>query len=239
MYYAFRKIRYIFVVSFFVVFLLPPPVSADESESVSPDALAADSSAVVLEDSETTQSVQNLIVNNLVLPVPEEEELEVYILGSQASLEHIPNQNVVIFQGTFNNRGCYVVFPVSYAASLYVTDGGILTNVSGSNIVGRVFYDDSFSITDYDYTTLTLSSILASGGATASYRYGYPSYITEYRSGSGSSLFSSSTYGNFYVTERIDADVSSVDYEMYLLMVALVIIQGSMMIFGWLRIAKN
>lgn len=92
---------------------------------------------------------------------------------------------------------------------------------------------------DYNYTTLTLSSVLSSSGATASYRYGYPSYITEYRSSSGSSLSSSTTYGNFYVTERIDADVSSVEYDLYLLILILVIIQGSMMIFSWLRVAKN
>lgn len=196
----------------------------------------------VLVDYSAAQQVQTLVVNQLVMPAAneEEEEVEVYTLGSQASLENIPFENVVIFQGTFDGDECFLVFPASAAASFFVTDGGILTNVSGSNIIGRLFRSDTFEVTDYNYTIFTLTPILTSSGATSTYRYDYPSYSTYYSAGStGNNLASTNTYGNFYVTQRIDTDLTSVDQDIYLLVLLLTLIQGSMFIFSWMRVSKN
>lgn len=212
---------------------------ADELEGVPSDALATTGEDVVL-DPETTQSVQTLIVNQLVLPAEEEEdEVEIYTLGSQESLENLPNKNVLIYKGTFNNHSCYLIFPAQYEQSLFVTEGGVLVNVSASNVVGRIFYDDSFSVTNYSYTTFTLYSVLSTNTPNQVYRYGYPSYAAYYSVGTGNNLTSTNTYGSFYVTEQIDTDRSSLQFEMYMLLIALVIIQGAMMIFSWMRVAKN
>lgn len=75
-----------------------------------------------------------------------------------------PDVNVVWYDCTINGNEYQVAFPKQYASSLWVSDSGYLYNVSGSDIIGRVFDEDP--ATDDAFTLLVLSSLFSTGSMT-------------------------------------------------------------------------
>lgn len=109
--------------------------------------------------------------------------------------------NCIRYKGSVNGNSATLLVPYSALSSLVVGEDGLLYNLGSSNIVGRIFYNDVFDNTDYNYVNFTLLPVL---GASASnvYRYGGTSYIsTYYKNSMGNNLSNTVNYAFFSVDD--------------------------------------
>ncbi|GEM_PF-6512318 len=148
------------------------------------------------------------------------------------AINAMPDHDVVNIVGRFGGTRYTLVVPRQYYANLWVSDSGILYNLSASNITCRMFTGTTFNDADYNYNLLTLTPMLGNS-ANNLYRYGSLSYRTYYYHSSGSSLTSTNTYGNFTV-ESIDIQRSlDVDYRIYYVLVVLLFMEGLILLCSW------
>lgn len=128
------------------------------------------------------------------------EDIQVLSLdASNLSLLGLPTHDVVCIKGTFGGDDYTLVIPADTYPYLWIGDDGVLYNISSDTITGRLFAGGTFDSTDYEYDNLVLSPILGQSANTL-YSYNYLSYLRHYYQSSGR-LTSSTTYGNFYVSD--------------------------------------
>ena len=147
------------------------------------------------------------------------------------AVNSLPDHDVVNVKGRFGGTVYTLVVPRQYYANLWVSDSGILYNLSSSNITCRMFTGTTFNDADYNYNLLTLTPMLGNS-ANNLFRYGSLSYNTYYYV-SGSSLTSNTTYGNFYVDDIQIKRSLDIDYRMYYVSLAILFSEGLVVLCFW------
>lgn len=147
------------------------------------------------------------------------------------AVNSLPDHDVVNIQGRFGGTVYTLVVPRQYYANLWVSDSGVLYNLSSSNITCRMFTGTTFNDADYNYRLLTLLPLL--GNSSSALRsYGSISYQTYYYL-SGSTWTSSTTYGNFMV-DSIDIKRSlDIDFRLYYVALAILFSEGLVILCFW------
>ncbi len=150
---------------------------------------------------------------------------------SPFAVNSLPDHDVVNIKGRFGSTVYTLVVPRQYYANLWVSDSGILYNLSSGNITCRIFTGTTFNDTDYNYNLFTLTPMLGNS-ANNLYRYGSLSYRVNYYV-SGSSLSSTTTYGNFYVDDIEIQRSLDVDYRSYYVSLAILFMEGLVILCLW------
>ena len=177
---------------------------------------ATPSEAEYVEDTEVYETVE---------PYSDDFSITPYAVNS------LPDHDVVNVKGRFGGTVYTLVVPRQYYANLWVSDSGILYNLSSSNITCRMFTGTTFNDTDYNYRLLTLLPLLGNSSS-ALRNYGTISYQTYYYF-SGSNWTSSNTYGNFMV-DSIDIKRSlDIDYRLYYVALAILFSEGLVFLCFW------
>lgn len=212
-------------------------VIESESESDQPDSIS----------DPTGQSFNNLYVQNLIVQPPEEvpeeeEEEEIYILTAPHALSSdnvpiIPRDNTLLYYGTFDNRIAWLLLPVSAADQLTTIDG-VLTNISSSNITGRLFYEDAFSLTTYENTYFTLISQFSTNLPSTIFSYSFPSYARSYYNNNGRITYAD-TYGTFQVSQLLPTVDNSRSEKTYDLLFIICLIIGTQYILSFFRLSRR
>lgn len=164
--------------------------------------------------------------------------ISVYEDAVAYAVSGLPDRNVIVYDGSFGGTSCKLVFPASLQSSLWVDDSGYLFNVSGSNLVGRMFFTDSFDYSDYEYDVFTMRSVLTNTSNDI-LRYGYPSYRTHYYRSTSTSLQSDVTYGLFKVSEVKNYVSDSVDYKVYSVLLVVIFMIGGVWLCLWKRSSNS
>lgn len=145
----------------------------------------------------------------------------------------LPDHDVVRFVGTFGGTSYTLLIPRQYYSDLWVDQKGYLYNIGTANITGRMFINDSFSNTNYNYYNFTLTPLLGTSASTL-YRYGAINYRTYYyASTSSTTLASTVTYGNFSVDEIDILNSVNVEYQMYYVLLSVLFVGGLIVLCLW------
>lgn len=193
----------------------------------------------------TGESLRDLYIKNLIiLPKEdevEEEEEEVFVYSdssslAQNSLPSIPRDNTVLYRGSFSGRDCWLLLPLGSTDTL-ITINGVLVNVGGSNITGRLFYTDELNLTSYEDTFLVLTSQFSTNLPNQVYLYQYSSYARYYYY-NGSRLTYNDTYGDFLVTQQLDTSDNRPTIVTQSLITILLLFVGTSFILGFFRVAR-
>lgn len=109
-------------------------------------------------------------------------------------------QNVVIFEGSFDGDDVQLVIPESDLSKLNIIDG-YLVNVGSSSVTGRMLYNgDSLDPNEYDTYSYILNPIY--GNPANVYRYGSYNYQRHYYENSYNNGISyTDLYGKFFVDD--------------------------------------
>lgn len=158
-------------------------------------------------------------------------EISDYGIDSLA-VHPLPDHDVVNIKGRFDGVVYTLVVPRAYYPDLWVSDAGILYNLSSANITCRMFTGTTFNDSDYNYNLLTLTPMLGNS-ANNLYRYGSLSYRAYYYHSSGSGLTSTTTYGNFYVDDIQVQRSLDVDYRILYVLLAVLFMEGLVVLCLW------
>lgn len=242
-----KKLKRLVVCSMFLC-VLALPFHAYADVITDEDLIASDSNAEEIEEDEIyseeidtesiisyLENIDRSVTDIQAAVVPDEvSDQGYYTVTYSSDLEGVTfsldsdfnlNENIIIYEGTFNGNSYRLVFPRDYEKYLIVSDEGYLYNVSGSSVTGRLF-DGTADFNEYEYSTFTLQYVLGNVASNI-YSYGYPSYVTTYylsTSGSYDRITSTNTYGLFHVdnvvrTSSDDPNYININYLLILMMI--------------------
>lgn len=127
--------------------------------------------------------------------------MEIYTLDDAISPLSVDSSgliNCVCFDVTISGTEYTLLFPSAYESSLMVDSDGLLWNMSGSSITGRLFQGE-FDPTADTGILLYLAPCLGNNFST-NHNYGSPNYIRRYYWSSSDRL----SYSDSYVTVRVN-----------------------------------
>lgn len=133
--------------------------------------------------------------------------------------------NVAGYSGVF-------MIPTSFRSSIYIDDDGIMWNVGGSNVIGRLFLDRSISTSDYDQYIVTVRSVLGNNASNV-YTGGSLSSVQHYYLSNGR-INSDTYYGDVIVDDDMSKYARDDNFlsNLYLLIIIFILLGGGIICFS-------
>ena len=153
---------------------------------------------------------------------------------SPLSLDSTDWVNVVLYDVSISGTQYLLAFPSDYEGNLLVDSDGLLWNVSGNTITGRLFQSEFDPAADEGY--LLYMNPCLGNNFTSNHEYGSPNYVRHYY-WENSSWDERLTYDQNYVTVQVD-DIHHLYHTDELLDYVVIVLIGCCLICLWKRSAR-